>query len=418
MEQTADTDSAAAPALDSSRYPRTYRVSARYRALLLLLGLVVLIAGLAGVWYFATGHETGSVAEALGLTALCFGFALLGGALVLYALTSKIVLRADAIEQHDFLGVRRLRRDDIAGWRLVPAQYISVLAFESRRAGVKPLRISQLFPVDEPFDDWMAGLPNLDVQEWERSAAALAADRALGRTPDERLARLAVARRRARVLTALAVIASVWGFVWPAPYALVIAALALLPLAALALVAWAGSLYQIAGHRNDARANLVVVYIGPSMTLGVRALLDIALLEWVPALLLTLVAAAALALVIVAADAKVRERRWELAAVLLFAGAYAWGAVVEANALLDRSAVIVHEVTVLDQRESHGRTTEYYLRLAPWGPRAEEHEVAVPRALYEASPPGSLVCVAQRAGALGIGWYSVQACTAVHRARG
>ncbi|BAU47474.1 hypothetical protein SVA_0895 [Sulfurifustis variabilis] len=411
MHYTADHSvTPAADALDPSRFPRTYRVSTRNRILFLLLGGVALAGGLAGMWYFGTGHETKTMTEAVALAAVSFGFVLLGGALVLYVLTTKVVLRADAIELHDFMRTRTLRRDDIAGWRVLQAQHVSVLTLESKRAGVKPLKITQILKTDALLDAWLAGLSDLDARERERSTAEIAASRDLGRTSEERLARLAVARKVANALTGIAVVVSAWGFLLPEPYELVIASLAALPLVAVALAARAGSLYQIAGHKNDARASLALVFIGPGMVLGLRAILDIELLEWGPALAATVVAAAALTLVLAATDRQMRGRRWELLAMLFLSLFYAYGGVVEANALLDRSAPQVYEAKVVDKHKSSGKTTQYYLRLTPWGPRATEEDVSVTRDLYESSSAGRTMCVVYRAGALEIPWFTVYPC--------
>jgi hypothetical protein len=179
---------------------------------------------------------------------------------------------------------------------------------------------------------------------------------------------------------------------------------------AVALAARAGSLYQIAGHRNDARASVAIVFIGPGIVLGLRAILDIELLDWAPALLATVIAASALTLALAAADRQIRARRWELAGMLLLSLFYTYGGVVEANALFDRSPPLVYEATVVGKHKSSGKTTQYYLRLTPWGPRRTEDDVSVSRALYESSNPGRTMCVVHRAGALEIPWFEVYAC--------
>src|SRR3990172_8106945 len=119
MHNITDTTAAAVDVFEPSNYPRTYRVSTRNLILYLFLGALVLAGGVAGIWYFATGHETKTAQEAMALTAVSLGFAALGGFLILHMLTTKVILYPDAIELRDFMRVRRLRREDIAGRRIV-----------------------------------------------------------------------------------------------------------------------------------------------------------------------------------------------------------------------------------------------------------------------------------------------------------
>src|SRR5712691_3646204 len=109
MHYTIDAPAAAtADVFDPSNYPRTYRVSMRSRVLYLLLGALVMSAGLFGAWYFATGLETETLQEAMTLTAVCLAFAILGTVVILYMFTLKVILYPDAIEVRSFLRAQRL----------------------------------------------------------------------------------------------------------------------------------------------------------------------------------------------------------------------------------------------------------------------------------------------------------------------
>jgi len=407
------TDKTAEPGadlFDPALYPRTYRVSTGNRILYLLLGTVILAGGLAGAWYFGTGHEVETPQEGTVLTLICLGFVALGGALVLYVLTSKIVLYADAIELRDFTRVRRRRRDDIAGRRKIDAQYVSVIALVPKRPELKQLKITQVMQTDALLEAWLATLPDLDAEDLQKSAAEIAASRDLGRTPDQRLERLVAARRLAKGLAVVSVAVSIWAFVNPDPYEFAIAALAAMPLIAIMLVVKSSRLYQLTGRRNDARADLALVFILPGILLGLRALLDIEILDWDVVWAWAGGIAAALTFVVLAADREMRKSRWEPLAVLSIAGFFAYGGVIEANTLLDRSEPQIFKTQVVGKHKSGGNSTTYYLRVAPWGPLQEENEVSVPRALYDAKAPGQSVCIIFGAGALEIPWFVVSDC--------
>lgn len=267
-----------------------------------------------------------------------------------------------------------------------------------------------MFQLDAQFDAWLAALPDLDRQELEKATSEIAASRDLGQMPEERLKRLATARRVAAALTVVSSAVSVWAYYDPSPYAYVIAALAAMPLVASMLVAKSGRVYQIMGQLNDPRANLALVFITPGAMLAWRAVQDIQLFDWRPAAAAALLLALMLTTILAVADRALRGRRWELLGVLCLLALYAGGGVVEANALLDRSSVQCFKTIVLGKNESHGKSVTYYLRLAPWGPRREEGEVAVPQALYGATALDQPVCVFLHDGALHIPWFVLGAC--------
>lgn len=395
---------------DPSHYPRTYRVSTGSRVTYCLLGALMLVGGLVGVWYFGTGHETKTAIEAIALAAVCLAFVVLGAAIIIYMLTTKVVLTADAIVSRDFLGVRKLRREDIAGRRSQRTRTNSTLVLVPRRPGIKTLKLNELIQRDSLFNTWLDSLPDLDAQDLARSQSEIIANRELGRTPEERARRLAVARKLANGLTGISVMVCVWGFVYPKPYEVVVISLAALPLVALALKAKAGSLYQVVGWRNDARANLAITFIGPTLALLVRAFQDIRVLDWTTALMAAAALGVAITVVIAASEKKLRHRGAELLAMLVLSGIYGYGVVAEGNMLLDESEPQIFEVTVLGKRVSKGKSTHYHLRLAPWGPRGEEDDITVSRTLYASAETGKPMCILLRAGALKIRWFAVMSC--------
>jgi hypothetical protein len=110
------------------------------------------------------------------------------------------------------------------------------------------------------------------------------------------------------------------------------------------------------------------------------------------------------------ADRSLRTRRWMLLGLGLVTGAYAFGVIGEADALLDRSQVTVLRSQVLDKHITYGRAKTYHLKLAPWGPMSEGGDVSVAQAVYDRLEAGSTACIVLRSGALGMPWFIVLAC--------
>ena len=204
----------------------------------------------------------------------------------------------------------------------------------------------------------------------------------------------------AHALTILAIAAAGWALYDPRPYWPVVALLALLPW--LALVATA----------RRPKPDLYIPLMLPGCVLGLRAVIDVQLLErWQP-----LLPAAVIAFVMAVLIRLTREDRefplW--LSLLLFVPVtafYGYGSVVLANKLLDRSSPKLYLTFVYD-RSMHkvSRQMVWDLRLGPWGPRKEAESVSVPRGLYEATQIDDGVCVLLHPGAFGIRWFEVAKC--------
>jgi hypothetical protein len=59
---------------------------------------------------------------------------------------------------------------------------------------------------------------------------------------------------------------------------------------------------------------------------------------------------------------------------------------------------------------SRGKTTTYYLDLAPWSADITKDHVSVPRSFYEAVQRGDTVCVRVHPGKFGLRWMQVSGC--------
>jgi len=90
---------------------------------------------------------------------------------------------------------------------------------------------------------------------------------------------------------------------------------------------------------------------------------------------------------------------------------YGYGVVNQVNCLLDHSPTTVYR-TVVSYKSPRSRM----LYLEPWGPNPApkglltSYRALVPRATSDAVRKGDTVCVVQRAGAMGMSWYTVQVC--------
>jgi len=136
-----------------------------WRAFLVALGLVVASGGIAAVVYFAAGHEVHGPADQAVMVAIGVLFAALGLYLVVDALVSRVTLTLDEITVHDLMPTRRLRRDEIAGRRLLRAQSMNILVLEPRRPGTRRLKLPFIVEIDQVLAAWLDALPDLDARD-------------------------------------------------------------------------------------------------------------------------------------------------------------------------------------------------------------------------------------------------------------
>jgi hypothetical protein len=87
------------------------------------------------------------------------------------------------------------------------------------------------------------------------------------------------------------------------------------------------------------------------------------------------------------------------------------GAVALADVRFDTFAPTPFRATIVSMYVSHGKSTTYYLRLAPWGPMTAGGDVAVSRSQYLEFNPGDQACLALHSGALSMRWLTVDACS-------
>jgi len=220
---------------------------------------------------------------------------------------------------------------------------------------------------------------------------------------------LALARRFAAALTLVAIAIAVWALFRPQPYGALMALLIALPLLAVTAVVARPDLFRI-GLGSFHEANLGSACAAPACALFARTLFDLNLVSWLP---LTAFAAAIAIVFLIAAvrrEAHLRRRWWRLFAAALLTGAYAFGALGQANVLLDRAPQAVLRSRIIGKHLGHSRIASHHLTLAPWGPLTAPHDATVSRDIYDAAEIDDPACIRLHDGALGMAWFTATAC--------
>jgi hypothetical protein len=235
-------------------------------------------------------------------------------------------------------------------------------------------------------------------------------DNNLQPTPDQRMNALRQARHMNFVFSVIAIAAG-FAFFFSEGIVHVAAAVVLVLTPALVLFLLHGepSLYALAKPKRDPRADLTIAVLASAIGLlmggiSVHFASYKPLLEW---------GAVVLAVFVFAfwTYTQNNPRTPSLPLILLIYGSlYAFGVVTVADTLLDRRQPATYATTVLDRHIVHGRSTTYYLDLAPWGPYARENKMSVGHREYASAQIGEAVCLSLHAGYLHAPWYTRVAC--------
>lgn len=389
-------------------WPRIYRPTRGYRLSLGGLGLLALAGGVAAAW--AILHDP-KAPPAMAL-AIGGGFALLGAFLIASLARERVALHEDGTVEFSelFRGRTRLRPAEIAGLRTLRHQGVTYVFFHFRDQARKTFKAGLICERDEHFDRWLAAFPDLDATERAAAEAEILTDPALGGDPAQRERGLAQARLLARILQGGAWVAVAWAWFRPRPYAAVMATLAVIPLLAIGLLFAKRGLVGVDERKTDPRPSVLVPFLMPGIALMLRAMLDVHVVDDPVLLAWAAPIALALAGLLLVGDPQLRRRWFMPLLALLFAAPLAWGAVAQANVLLDEAAPQRHRVPVTGKHVSSGKVTTWKVKLAPFGPVSSAEDCEVRRSDYDAIEVGGEACVALRPGRLGARWLTVRRC--------
>jgi hypothetical protein len=396
---------------DPGAYPRTYGLSVAGKWMVSVLGLVLVSLSLAGAIFFVLADEGHTPAGSAVLFALCGGFALVGIYLLAAAMFYRVILQADSIQVFEIYRRRQLARGEIegrshfanaqgpSGWVLVPKPGV----------GGK-IKLSMYLKTDKAFLAWIHSLPDLDlgkrraVERERTDAIASLKQRGFAELSIQRLRRLAGGLNFTVYGLGLA------SFLVRDPNHVLTCALVALPWIAILLVARLAPYYRFGGPRNSPLPDLSLVLIIPGLFLALRALQGIAPVGWEGPLLLTVFGSAILVGLAFWCDPWLKKHLGVTALLLILCCAYGYGAGMQVNALLDRSTPNTYRVMVTGKYVSHGKSTSYHIKLAPWGPNVSGQTLMVFRSQYEETKTGDTVCMLLRSGALHVAWSELGRC--------
>ncbi len=392
---------------NSANYPRVYVASTAWRLFMGFFGAVLSIGGLLGIWYFVTGHEVRNQTGMLLMVGISIALSLLGFACALPILRFKLILTPNSVEIHGGFKFKQIRRTEIAGYRTKTLQGIKILELMPKHSKAGAMKVEMLFNPDTLFLAWFAGIDDLDRIERAASTLEIELDSKLGDSPQQRLNKIAQAKRIANVFKIATSLSLAWALWFPLPYDVMVMTISIVPWIAFGLCWVSGRSFTLEDSGNNSlRADLTLPLIMPGFILSLRALQDIHLLDWTGLILPSVLLSMILACLVAWLTPVLRKKFGRLVMLLVMLIPYPASLISIANVRLDQAQPDFFRVNVLNKRVTTGKGASQYFTVSSWGPNQGSSDIQVGRDFYQKHEIGASICIPLYAGALGLEWYS------------
>jgi len=195
-----------------------------------------------------------------------------------------------------------------------------------------------------------------------------------------------------------------------APFTPVLVACALVPWAALVVIALLNGRLVVSVDRPEKRPNILLMIVVPEAALAIKGTSNCTFIDW----RLALAVAAVVSLIwffafVVIQRAKRPRSMVSLAVLLLIAGeGYGVGGIALADVVGDKTITATYTPRILAKTPRQGRNDDI-LVLAPWDGRPGGNE-PVAYDLFNAVKVGDQVCIDVHPGRIGFKWYQIRPC--------
>lgn len=325
------------------------------------------------------------------------------------------VISSDAVEVTRNGQTQRYAKTFIKGFRAASGRGITYFTLELLNEP-KPFRFNVPTGRAAEVRAALHDVVDLDAADLAAAHEAIRQDQAFGVSPEERTQTLASEKRIALIANCVGGAIAAWTLLFPNPYQLSVMACALVTPAALLLTYIKQARWYLIPRRNDPHPNVSIAILASVFALGVRALIDLDMLDW-PKLWLFAILGGCIATALVLAAFNVAElKHWPAA---LIGVGFMFGAIAEADAQLDSTPGQTFQTHVVSMYVSHGRrSTTYSMTLSPWGEETQDNSHDVSSSLYDQLSPGDAACVTLHPGALRLRWYVISTCDGLNFSKG
>lgn len=297
-----------------------------------------------------------------------------------------VILFADKIERHTAFGARSLTLDQIEGWRDVQGSPILI-----SREGARSVTLPSWAVKSAALREWISGIPNLDRAAYEAARAEALSDKRLGDTKAERERTILGAHLIARLAAWVSIGLLVWIAAFPIFYPYAVGAGFLAPLAALGMVIADPKRFSLVPDNERQLPASLMGLLAVGGVLGLRAMIDVSLVDWWPSVATGVVVASVVTFGITRIDFSARHPI-AVALIAPFLFGWVWGALVLGNSWGDPSGVL---------SPLRVETTTGYGTLVGVTSDGRRHEMDASDGVLLSTKQGVQICILERDGRLG-----------------
>lgn len=320
----------------------------------------------------------------------------------------KFVIDRDKIYVVSIFSKRQLLFDEIKGYRL-NGNHIFI---ESKNEKKKRIKINKYLEKVNEIMDWLSEhYHDLDLVEANQETEEILDNVEFGFTITERLEKLESARKTIKILNWSGGIIGAWAFFWANPYEYAIMAAIIFPLVCIMVLKYFNGLVTIVEKKHTAYPSLLWAFLPSCFALFFRGLSDFHVFDftqvWTPFFFVVLTFILLITIIYKTFSFKKASDNSTGFIFLIFILSYSYGAIITLNCLYDQSIPEQYSSTILNKRETTGKSTTYYLELAPWANQKENIEISVSKDLYIKFDQNEKVNILLMQGRFDIPWFEI-----------
>ena len=335
-----------------------------------------------------------------------FGFLFLGISMIINVFRRRMVISDSSIKYVNVFRTTEIPFDHIKGVRVGD----KVIYIESDDVNYKRIVISDYISLgdNESLTAWLAtNFKDLDKSDLEENNQQILLDTRLGATAEERERKVKIAKGIAITYNIIGVTLGFSLIFIRDSYATLVLML-LYPLLGIAVIKFSFGLTKfVSSSRRSKYFFIMLGFIMPVFMMLIKSLADYDLFSYNQILLPLLIFSSIIAipLVTIGINKSIDGVRVQAIFMIVASIGYGFGATVQANCVFDKSKPKTFTTKIIDQFVHHGKSTSYYVRLAPWQPGQGEVKVEVSRSFYYSHYESEAVKVDMKEGTLGIPWF-------------
>ncbi len=387
---------------DPQGEPCVYEAGALRKTLVAVACVAVIAVAATGTNYASPGGNLSNLAATIVMAAVASVW-------LLRTLRRRLRLWPETFEYRGVFTTLSGRKDELAGYRYHHSRSGSSFEFRFEPPDARHFSIGG-YSDQSGLRDWLRDVPDLNVVDREAYKKGLEANPAFGPDAARRVAALVRHRKITYGLNIAGIAVALWLVFFPRFFteAAQVTALICMP-GAMAIAALSGGRYAVTWDSGKPRLSLAGACFAPALGLGFYYYNDMGTLDGLMALPVAAAGAAMAMVVIVMIDRRMKLGAMGFAAACLVAGS--WGGAMLIDHLADRAPAVVYASPIVRLRVSNtGRSTRYFVHVAPWGtPDMPDSLMVNPRFFY-AAKVGQSMCMTTHPGAFGYRWFSYDGC--------